>query len=392
MKIEFDHTLSSLYSKDIDNIEKNVILIPYYPSPNIISNYPIHSPILNDYILHLEAMRTAFISGNILVYLNKKKSNTDYLIKYWKKYLQNCPVLKNIPNYYNEINKKYIVLFPHFYLSENQYLLNPSLHYELLSKETIIKIETKQPKTFVFNLFKDSINKLISLPYPYIIKITHGLGGYGTWIINDEKDFIKIIKKVKNRKHEKIIISELIKNVISNYCLQFYISKNENNDTILGITRQIIDENCNWKGSYIDYREQNKLKNKLNNIFKEISNYLRVKKYFGIVGVDILEDINNNLYVIDLNPRINGSTSLCLMKNHFKKLNINYSYFGGEITFKYINQEQILNTLKQYLDNYEIILLGMVEKTDNYISSYIILTGNSLENIYKLKEYIENID
>lgn len=386
-KIKLDYTLFLLYKNDID--KENVILIPYYPKTENESKYYINLQYISDYELHLIAMKNLFISGDFIVYL-KNKSTNHLLLKYWENYLQDCPKLKNILNYYNVIDMKYIVLFPYSHLSENQHLINPNIHYELLSKETIIYINVNQPKSFVFNVITDSIDKLNLLSYPYVIKTTQGLGGFGTWIIKNEKDFLKAMEQIKYLNHEKLIISEFIENVISNYCLQFYLSKNEENDVILGITRQIIDPNSDWKGGYINYKEQNKLKEKLKNIFKTVSYYLRKKMFFGIVGVDILEDINNNLYVVDLNLRINGTTPLCLIKNHFNNLNIKYSCFFGEIKFKGIKPDQLINSLKQYFDNYKIILLGITENNDNSISTYMIISGDNLDQIYKFKNSIKN--
>lgn len=384
-KIKLDYTLFSLYKNDID--KENVILIPYYPKTENVSKYYINLQYVSDYELHLIAMKNLFISGDFIVYL-KNKSTNHLLLKYWNDYLQDCPKFKNILNNYNVTDMKYIVLFPYSYLSENQHLINPNIHYDLLSKETIIYINVNQPKSFVFNVVTDSIDKLNLLSYPYVIKTTHGLGGFGTWIIKNEKDLLKTMEQIKYLNYKKLIISEFIENVISNYCLQFYLSKKEENDVILGVTRQIIDTNSDWKGGYINYKEQDKLKEKLKNIFKTVSYYLRKKMFFGIVGVDILEDINNNLYVVDLNLRINGTTPLCLIKNHFNSLNIKYSCFFGEIKFKNIKLDQLINFLKQYFDNYKIILLGIVENNDNCISTYMIISGDNLEQIYKFKNKI----
>ncbi|KAL0476832.1 btrJ [Acrasis kona] len=385
--ISLDHSLTSLYNEDS---EKKLAIIPYYPTSNTSCRFPIHAPPLPEYVLHhLEGMRTAFIAGPAIA-VRTKLSPDPELINYWKSHLKSCPKFTVVPEGCpapHEEGLKHIVLFPHPDLSDDQYLVDPHVHYQLLSKEAILESKVKQPYSYIINTSYESIK---TIKIPFVIKSTHGLSGDGTWLIHNEKDRDNLITIIQERRYERMIVSDLVDDIVSNFCLQFYVSKQEGRDKYLGTTRQVVDVCGGWEGSNINFKEQEELKKKLSPVTKHLSNYLRSKGYFGVVGVDVLETKKGELLVIDLNPRVNGSTSLCLMSNHMSRIGRNAMSYIGEVKFVGMQPHDVMSCLKPHLDDYRIVILGLANLEDESATScYLALSAEDAAGLNDTEEFVK---
>jgi len=301
--------------------------------------------------------------------------------------LAKCPEIVLEQDHTDDSNTKYITLFPHGHLKDSQHLINPHKHYKVLGKEAIIESKVNQPKSFVWY---PEEGKIQDIPIPFALKATHGLSGDGTWLIRKEEDRSKVSKiNFIGRGYKRMVVSELL-DYVHNYCIHFYVSKDPKRDVLLGVTRQIIDSNGGWDGSSIDFTEQDTLFVKLSGIVNHLSEYLRKNDYFGIVGVDVLENASGELFVIDLNPRINGSTCLCLLRKHMTKHGKFKMHFLGEVKFN-TSPDKVLSLLNDLVHENSVFVFGLADlKDENMTSCFLASCGSTQEELLSVEKSIHS--
>jgi hypothetical protein len=336
-------------------------------------------------------MRTASIVGPDIAVIAKAAPDAA-LVTYWKKYFASVPQFQIAPEGCpapSEQGLKHVVLFPHPHLEEEQYLIDPSKHYYLLGKEAIMESKVTQPYSYVV---EPHATNMESIKLPFVVKSTHGLSGGGTWLVRTEEQRESVTKMIYKQKYDKVIISDMIQDVVHNYCLQFYVSKRKENDIFIGATRQIVDECGGWEGGIINFSEQEYLEQKLKNITEHMSEYLRGQGYFGVVGVDVLEDRNEKMWVIDLNPRVNGSTPMCLLSKHMMSINRPLMSYLGEIKFKGMDPDNVLDSLSEFFYQSSVVLLGLANLEDEKSTScFVMISGRDMDDLAQVEKTVRNI-
>lgn len=289
---------------------------------------------------------------------------------------------------------KLITLFPFDHLKAEKHAVNPNNHYRLLSKVELVELGVKCPKYSSYNLH--SINlKDIQLPkqFPYLLKTSHGLSGEGTYIIKSASDlnycFEELRKYLDIKLLDTIIVSEFIKNVVQNYCVQFYLNK-VGDITLIGATSQLVTPEGNYLGGLIHYRQTDM--SRFSEMITTIGQYAHQLGYFGCIGFDVLEDKDGQLYVIDANFRVNGSTGLCLQRHSLLKL-------GKEVA-KYSTDYQIsgtfdsmLVTLKPELERKDFIILSALERVkygNIYTKIYGIVAGETIAEMQHIEQNLQH--
>lgn len=320
------------------------------------------------------------------------------LVNYWREHFEfNYDNIEVIPRsqYLDELNyregfDKMLTLFPFDHLKREKHAVNLDTHYHLLNKATLAELGIPHPQYKTYHL--DQINlEDIDLPekFPYLIKTSHGLSGEGTYIINNPSDLDYCCEELRKYLNIKllntIIVSEYIKNVVQNYCVQFYVSKT-GNIKLIGTTKQLVTSEGNYIGGIIHYREIEM--NRFSEMIAAISQYALQHQYFGVIGFDVLEDKDGNLYVIDVNFRVNGSTPLCLQRHtllnlgkEVAKYSSNYRILGS--------LESILVNLKAELDSKELMILSALEKSESeqiYTEIYGIISGTTIAEIQQTED------
>jgi hypothetical protein len=181
-----------------------------------------------------------------------------------------------------------------------------------------------------------------------------------------------------------IVVSEFIQNIVQNYCVQFYVSK-AGDIRLIGTTNQLVTSEGNYLGGTIHYRETDM--NRFSKMIAAIGKYAHQQKYFGVMGFDVLEDKDGQMYVINVNFRVNGSTPLCLQRHillglgkEVAKYSSNYRFIGSF--------ESILITLKPELDSKDLIILSALEKR-NSEQIYTEISGILLASTTEEMPHIE---
>jgi hypothetical protein len=324
------------------------------------------------------------------------------LIKYWQEHFNfNYSSIERIDCsiYLDELSQgdrfdKLITLFPFDHLKTEKHSIDPDTHYRLLSKVTLASLGVQCPKYSSYNLHNLSLED-IELPkqFPYLIKTSHGLSGEGTYIIKSASDLNYCLQELRTyldtKLLETIVVSEFISNVVQNYCVQFYISK-RGGITLIGVTSQLVTEQGNYLGGLIHYRKTDI--SKFLEMIAAIGHYAHKHGYFGVIGFDVLENQDGQLYVIDVNFRVNGSTPLCLQRHTLLK--------EGKEVAKYYSDyrmsgtlDSILVSLKSELDNKDFMILSaqeLVKYGKIYTEMYGIVTGETIDQMQHIEQKLQN--
>ena len=324
------------------------------------------------------------------------------LIDYWKEHFgfsyTNIEVMQRAV-YLDDLSSsdrfdKVITLFPFDGLQPEKHAVAPDTHYRLLSKVTLADLKVQCPKYKSYNLHSFSLED-IQLPeqFPYLIKTSHGLSGEGTYIIRSASDLNYCLEELRKYLDIKllntIIVSEFVKNTVQNYCVQFYISKT-GEITLIGTTVQLVTPEGTYLGGVIHYREIDM--SKFFGMIAAIGQYAHQQGYFGFIGFDVLEDQDGQLYVIDANFRVNGSTPLCLQRHTLLGLGKEVAKYSSDYRMDG-TLDSILMTLKRELERKDFILLSALEKVKYgkiYTEIYGIMTGETSKEMQHIEQNLQN--
>lgn len=324
------------------------------------------------------------------------------LIDYWREHFNFSNTNKEMINcsvYLNELSHSsrfdhLITLFPFDHLKPEKHVIEPNTHYRLLSKVTLAELGVQCPKYSSYDLHQVRLQD-IQLPeaFPYLVKTSHGLSGEGTYIIKSTSDlnycFEELRKYLDLRLLDTIIVSEFVKNTVQNYCVQFYVSKT-GEITLIGTTSQLVTPSGDYLGGLIHYRETDM--SKFFEMIATIGQYAHQQGYFGVIGFDVLENQEGELYAIDANFRVNGSTPLCLQRHTLLELGKEVAKYSSEYRMDG-TLDSILLTLKPELDRKDFTILSALEKVKYgkiYTEIYGIVTGETIEEMQYIEQKLKN--
>jgi hypothetical protein len=323
------------------------------------------------------------------------------LIEYWREHfgfsysnleMMDCSAYLDELSHSDRFDKA-ITLFPFDNLKPEKHAVDPETHYRLLSKVTLADSGVQCPKYESYNLHTKNLED-IQLPeqFPYLIKTSHGLSGEGTYIIRSASELNYCLEELKKYLHiqllDTIIVSEFVKNAVQNYCVQFYVNK-AGEITLIGTTGQLVTEEGNYLGGLIHYRETDM--SKFFEMIAAIGQYAHQQGYFGFIGFDVLEDQDGQLYMIDANFRVNGSTPLCLQRNTLLGLGKEVAKYSSDYRMDG-TLESILMTLKSELKRKDFIILSALEKVkygNIYTEIYGIVTGETFEEMQHIEQNLQ---
>ncbi|KOP23091.1 carbamoylphosphate synthase large subunit [Hapalosiphon sp. MRB220] len=324
------------------------------------------------------------------------------LIDYWREHFNFSNTNKEMVNcsvYLHELSHSsrfdhLITLFPFDHLKPEKHAIEPDTHYRLLSKVTLAELGVQCPKYSSYNLHQVRLQD-IQLPetFPYLVKTSHGLSGEGTYIIKSTSDlnycFEELRKYLDIKLLDTIIVSEFVKNTVQNYCVQFYVSKT-GEITLIGTTSQLVTPNGDYLGGLIHYRETDM--SKFFEMIATIGQYAHQQGYFGVIGFDVLENRYGQLYAIDANFRVNGSTPLCLQRHTLLGQGKEVAKYSSEYRMDG-TLDSILLTLKPELDRKDFMILSALEKVKYgkiYTEIYGIVAGETIEEMQDTEQKLKS--
>ena len=187
---------------------------------------------------------------------------------------------------------------------------------------------------------------------------------------------------------DTIVVSQFIKNVVQNYCVQFYVNK-AGDITLIGTTSQLVTPEGNYLGGLIHYRDD---MSKFFEMIAAVGQYAHQQGYFGVIGFDVLEDKDGQLYAIDANFRVNGSTPLCLQRHTLLKQGKQVAKYSSDYRMDG-TLDSILVTLKPELERLDLIILSALEKVKYgkiYTEIYGIVAGETSVQMRHIEQNLHN--
>jgi len=195
------------------------------------------------------------------------------------------------------------------------------------------------------------------------MKTLRASGGEGTWILHSPSEYVKWQNAISERMPwTHTVFTELVQGIQYNTCVQFYVDR-EGNMEWMGVTEQRVDSEGLWLGSEIDQDRQSFLEELIKPTVEPVAKALHEWSYFGVVGVDVLIDQDGRQYVIDINPRINGSTTLLLASRVMKQRGLNFGIHLMEMSFGQMTDDAIVNMVEN-AKGCEIMVLCISQKNN----------------------------
>lgn len=313
--------LSELYAHDAPQ----AVLLAEYPSSNSDatqlqnrSKYLIHDPLPPPSRALLKVLGPHHLMCGWGRYLpvTSELPPPPELISHWLRIFgrAGCPVwqplaLDPVGTPSDEVGEqlKYITLFPHQSLPPQQQCIDPDINYQLHSKKVIEQIDCPQATV------------LDSITPPCIVKLSHGYAGLGNFIVRNQEDLTKMRQRCSADWPEaEWVANEIIENISGDFGVQFYLAKDASL-VWLGLTQQEFDTHQRWCGGTFSANLQHELCERLCRIVEPVGEYLHRRGYFGLVGIDVLRDSKDRLFLVDVNPRLTGITPFLMASRIFAR-------------------------------------------------------------------------
>jgi hypothetical protein len=204
-------------------------------------------------------------------------------------------------------DQRFITLFPHESLTEEQQVVPPDVNYALHSKEVIEKIDCPQADV------------LSELKPPCIAKLSHGYAGLGNFMIRSAVDADSMQVEIAKHWPDAVLVSNsIIDNIVDDFGVQFYLRR-DGSIVWLGFTEQLFDENKKWCGGTFSAPRQSEMFEDLCELIVPTAKHLHENQYFGLVGIDILRDRDNQMFLVDVNPRLTGISPFLMASRIFAR-------------------------------------------------------------------------
>ena len=199
----------------------------------------------------------------------------------------------------------YITLFPHESMPAKQQHIAPGRYYPLHAKTTIGEIDCPQP------------NILPDVSPPCVMKFSHGYAGTGNFFIHNVEDEKNARQKMAETWPDaEYVVTQMVEHVTGDYGVQFYLDR-QGNSYWLGVTEQTFNAERCWVGGVFIADDQDQHYERFQSIAATVATYLNSQGYFGVVGIDILQDKHGKNFMVDLNPRLTGVTPFLVISRLF---------------------------------------------------------------------------
>lgn len=218
----------------------------------------------------------------------------------------------NDPRSYNELlnklpSRSLHVLHPFGSIQPRIYVNDPHTLFHLNNKAYLHELTPHTPHRVVL-----PVAQVLEIDHPIVLKKETGSSGDGVLIL-DGKPNDKLQQFLEGTEY---VIAEQFIEVIQNWSVQYYID-GHGESHFIGKGIQTTSSGGEFLGTccFMDESQPGKLEFIAQQVCQKVSK----TGYIGFVGLDILEDVNGELYVIDPNIRLTAASSPYLLRNELKK-------------------------------------------------------------------------
>jgi predicted ATP-grasp superfamily ATP-dependent carboligase len=169
------------------------------------------------------------------------------------------------------------------------------------------KLNIKYPQTKIVKSIVEAVERANEIGYPIVLKPSEGFAGSRIRKVSNQKQLEEEFKGLSSQRTNEIIVQEFIEGIatsasfLSNNSSSILVSINEQ---LLGLKEMYQLEPFGYCGNVTPYNTDRSTFNKYSTIIEKISKNF---KLVGSNGVDITLTHDNVPYVIEVNPRFQGS-------------------------------------------------------------------------------------
>lgn len=371
--IVLDYTLADLYSQDGD--ASDLVAVFAYPTAScqgtatrpLSRKFVYQAPLLpsqNEAALlsrhfHNTPLKMSFVAGKMpVVFFDwKHDEKHSHHLEASEILQQLCPgqqpdleFVQRPEDFTSSSNVKLVTLNPLDRLAHLRHIVDPEIHYVLLSKRGLAYSGLPTPRTSVIDStiatycgddhigLDTEVRRIIHAVYewelPFIIKVPHAVGGLGTFVLHTEDQRQEALRVLRDEVFQMLnsvtplnchlhpcclILQEFVPGETMGLCM--FVTQ-QGRPIFIGCSTQVLDDRGLWSGSVMSFSRQQELEKRLSPLMKQMANFLFLKGYYGPVGADLMVDSEGNALIIDLNVRVTGSYSLGCLRSHFLSLGL----------------------------------------------------------------------
>ncbi|RAK95812.1 putative solid-state culture specific protein [Aspergillus ibericus CBS 121593] len=234
------------------------------------------------------------------------------------------------------------VVIPQDCLCHFDPVLDPNVHYEILSKRWLARCGVPTPKSRVIDPLpmqgwgggQDAeIRRMLRAvqvqELPFVVKVSIATSGRGTYVVRSESDrestcnelhgFLQDTLGKVHEQNERLypasfVIQELVPGEA--HGVTFFVTK-RGRVIYLATSQQQFDLDGHWQGARVSYLLEPAFQNRYRSTLETLGRELHKKGYYGPAGADIMTDQHGKQAIVDVNPRVTGSYPFGLLKTHF---------------------------------------------------------------------------
>ncbi|KAL1849061.1 hypothetical protein Plec18167_006839 [Paecilomyces lecythidis] len=310
------------------------------------------------------------------------------------------------------------VLLPTDELSRLPHLIDPDIHYEILSKRGLALSELPTPPSEVIDSvldhahkhdptrLKDEISRMIEpinkRKLPFMIKLPQSISGIGTAKVSTEVDRVHtkallvtqlegMLQQINASNHHLHPCSLVIQDVIQGnaMALSIFVTK-KGRPIFIACCEQRFDEDGHWTGGSISYREQAAFSKMYADISEKVAAFLHRKGYYGPAGVDVISDhFDNKQYIVDLNVRVTGTYHLGPLAGHFTRRGL---FEATMVTWDFsCSRAAFEEVLKDEIQNGNVIINGWAHESIRLSHGAITIGGRDASDLERLLANVSSL-